>query len=194
MTDATDPPPRRTKRESGAAAAENDTAVRAAVVTDAGAIARVRTASWRAAYAGIVPDAILERLGAEALVARFEERIAHPGPASTLVVEDRERQVVGFASVGPARDDDVPGLGEVYAIYLDPAFRGLGFGRSLFAAALARLFGAGFGEIVLWVFTDNHPARRFYERHEFALDGQARMLDFDGQPIEEVRYRRSIST
>ncbi|MEO8462373.1 MAG: GNAT family N-acetyltransferase [Chloroflexota bacterium] len=165
-----------------------------AVVADARAIARVRTASWRAAYAGIVPHAILERLDAEALEARFEERIAHPGPASTLVVEDRERHVVGFASVGPARDDDLPGLGEVYAIYLDPAFRGLGFGRNLFAAALARLFGAGFGEIVLWVFTDNHPARRFYERHGFALDGQARMLDFDGQPIEEVRYRRSIST
>jgi RimJ/RimL family protein N-acetyltransferase len=41
------------------------------------------------------------------------------------------------------------------------------------------------------VLTANAPARRFYERQGFEPDGAKRVLDFDGTPIEEIRYQRT---
>ena len=100
--------------------------------------------------------------------------------------------MVGYALVGSCADADAVGLGEVQAIYLSPGARGRGFGRTMVDAAAERLDRAGFSAAVLWVLTDNHPARRVYERSGFTLDGAARMLDFDGIPVEELRYRRAI--
>jgi RimJ/RimL family protein N-acetyltransferase len=39
------------------------------------------------------------------------------------------------------------------------------------------------------VLTDNARARRFYEAAGWRPDGTVRILDFDGTPIEEIRYR-----
>jgi ribosomal protein S18 acetylase RimI-like enzyme len=94
---------------------------------------------------------------------------------------------------GAARDEDAVGLGEVMAIYLDPTARGRGLGRALMDAALAELAGAGLTTVVLWVLTANAPARRFYEQAGFRLEGTAQMIDFDGTPVEEIRYRRADS-
>lgn len=56
---------------------------------------------------------------------------------------------------------------------------------------MAELHRRGLEAAVLWVLTANEPARRFYARAGFESDGAARDIDFDGTPIEEVRYRRS---
>lgn len=172
--------------------------IRAATAADVPAIARILVASWRATYAGIVPAAILERMDVDRNVARLRARIeASPEGASsspiTLVVEDGLGAVAGYALAGPCRDDDARELGEVEAIYLAPDARGRGLGRPLLEAAAAALRQAGFDTAVLWVLTANGPARRFYEAAGFRLDGAARTLDFDGTPIEEIRYRRSRS-
>ena len=57
---------------------------------------------------------------------------------------------------------------------------------------LSTLEARGFPAIVLWVLTSNTAARGFYEHSGFARDGAARDLDFDGTPIEEIRYRRGV--
>ena len=167
--------------------------VRAATAADAHLIATIRLASWRATYAGIVPAALLDRMDLARNEAWITGRIADPHEHATLVVEDAEGRVAGYALAAPARDDDAPGLGELEAIYLDPEARGRGLGRPLLEAALAELETAGLATVVLWVLTANASARRFYERAGFRLDGAARTLDFDGIPIEEIRYRRAES-
>lgn len=166
--------------------------VRAAKVADARAIAEIRVASWRATYPGLVPDVTLERMDVDRDEARFRVKLADPRQRA-FVVEDRNGHVAGFVLSAAARDEDAAGLGEVQAIYLDPAARGRGLGRPLLDAALADLAGAGLATVVLWVLTANVPARRFYERAGFRLDGAARILDFDGTPVEEIRYRRADS-
>lgn len=167
--------------------------VRAATASDARAIAEIRVASWRATYAGIVPAAILEQMNVDRNEAWVARRIAAPEGRITLVVEGPDGRMAGYALAAPTADEDVAGLGEVEAIYLRPDARGQGLGAPLLAAAVAALAGAGFTAAVLWVLTDNLPARRFYERAGFEVDGTARMLDFDGTPIEEIRFRRSIA-
>ncbi|MBI3747084.1 MAG: GNAT family N-acetyltransferase [Chloroflexi bacterium] len=166
--------------------------IRQATLGDAARIAEIRVTAWRATYTGIVPESILDALDVARNAAWLTRRLEDPGTTATLVAEEGGA-VVGYVLLSPAHDPDADGLGEVEAIYLDPSATGRGLGRALLGAAIARLVEAGHPAVVLWVLTDNGPARRFYEREGFVLDGTARMLDFDGTPIEEVRYRRSIA-
>jgi len=166
--------------------------IRPALVADARSIAEIRVGSWRATYPGMVPAAILERMDVDRDEIRIAGKLANP-QLRAFVAEDATGRVAGFVMGGPARDDDAAGLGEVQAIYLDPGARGRGFGQALMDAAIEALVAAGFSTVVLWVLTANAPARRFYERAGFRLDGAARNLDFDGTPVEEIRYRRAES-
>ena len=162
--------------------------IREATSADAPAIASVHVASWRATYPGIVPQQVLETLSIERREAYWRETAAHPGDQPVWVAE-WDGRVVGFASGGPCRDDDLPpGTGEVYAIYLEPEAWDLGIGRALFEHAVADLRERAFEPLVLWVLTDNRRGRAFYERQGWRPDGAARQLDFDGTQIEERRY------
>jgi GNAT superfamily N-acetyltransferase len=163
--------------------------VRPATEDDAGPIGDVHVRSWRAAYAGIVPQPILDGLSAERRAEYWRDAIGNTTNDPKWVVE-RDGRVLGFAATGPARDDDLPPqTGEVYAIYVDPEAWSTGLGRRLFAAAVDDLVGRGFVGLVLWVLTDNARARRFYAAAGWRPDGTRRILDFGGTPVEEVRYK-----
>ena len=112
---------------------------------------------------------------------------AHQDPAAA-----DDPPVVGFAMSGPGRDESAPppdGAGEIYAIYVLPDVIGRGLGRSLFTVATGELLARGYDPIVVWVFEDNPRARRFYEAAGFRPDGARHTIDFDGTPIDEIRYR-----
>jgi GNAT superfamily N-acetyltransferase len=163
--------------------------VRAAVPDDAGRIAEVNVRSWRAAYAGIVPQAILAGMVIEPRRVTWLDRIADLGQR-TLFVAELDGRVEGYALSGPTRDHDLPDLaGEVYAIYVDPPAQGRGLGRALLEAASGELASAGFEPLVLWVLTANASGRAFYEACGWRSDGAARPIDFDGTPVDEMRYR-----
>jgi len=121
---------------------------------------------------------------------------ARPGSSRLAVCVESAEDPVGFAIVGPVRGTEASGsgLGELYAINLDPDVWGLGLGRDLLAAATAELSRLGFTEAVLWVATSNSRARRFYEVAGWHPDGAERIDDSLGPAIDEVRYRRSLFT
>jgi L-amino acid N-acyltransferase YncA len=161
--------------------------VRRATDADARAIAEIRIETWRATYAGIVPQAMLDRMDVDRTVVGICGLIA--GDTHVLVIE-ADGKIAGYAFVAAARDEDAAGLGEVEAIYVRPEAQGRGLGGRLMDAAIADLGEQGFQTSVLWVLTDNAPARGFYEHAGFRPDGAARDLDFDGEQVQEIRYRR----
>ena len=169
--------------------------VRPAGPADVEDLARVRIATWRAAYRGIVPDAVLDGFDPVAEVVTWRQRLAAVTEVRTevaLVVEPPARpRLVGFVTTGAARHADEAGLGEVWAIYVDPDAQGRGVGRALMDAAIRDLTVRGFDEIVLWVFEANAPARAFYERLGWTPDGAAKPLVIGGAAPLEIRYRRS---
>ena len=58
-------------------------------------------------------------------------------------------------------------LGEVYVVAIAPEAQGRGLGRTLTLAGLHHLAGRGVSEVLLYVESDNLPARKVYERLGF---------------------------
>ena len=163
--------------------------IRRATCEDAAAVAvvQVRSSAW--AYAGLLP----QREPIEARVARrtlvWREQLAEDGPRQTFVAE-RDDVVVGFVTVGPAEDETLAGIGQLFAIYVEPEAVGGGVGRALMDEAVGAL--RGFGEALLWVLEENERARRFYERGGWSVDGARHDEVREGHVRHEVRYRRAL--
>ena len=166
--------------------------MRDATPADALAIASVRAETWKVAYAHLLSGEALAALTAESAVDWWSRAIREPFPSMHTIVAEIEGAVTGFASLGAARDDDVAGLGELFAIYVLPDAWGSGVGRTLLAETLARLRSEGFAEAILWVFEDNPRTRRFYERAGWHADGGVKDEEWLGAQLREIRYRISL--
>jgi GNAT superfamily N-acetyltransferase len=169
---------------------DTEVAIRPASVDDAASIARVHIASWQQAYEGIVPAEYLSALDPAARQERWERNLRDAARDGVRIwVADAGSRILGFASVGPARDEDASrGQEEIYSMYLDPAMWGKGVARDLMRTVLGDV--AGGIPVSLWVLADNDRARHFYRRHGFTPDGAERMEEFGGAPLLEVRLRR----
>ena len=164
--------------------------IRAALTTDALAVARVHVRSWQVAYSGLLPAEYLDSLRPEHRAARYTFELPPPAPA-TLVAIDGER-ICGFATTGESRDDDTPGFGQLLALYVHPEYWSTGVGRALISAARNSLAGAGYCIATLWVLTGNKRAERFYLADGWRPDGRHRTDTIGGATVEETSYRRQV--
>lgn len=167
----------------------------AAGIEDFLAVQRVRTRSWQAAYAGLVPRQVLDAMGDEDGLRERAERMA-AGTRVRTYLALREEAALGFVSVGPERQEDAPAdVGEVYALYADPAAWGTGVGRRLMEVALEDLTGHGRRQAWLWVLEGNERAIAFYRRAGFAPTGDrtaSSVRSTDGDGLPEVRFARAL--
>ena len=119
-------------------------------------------------------EAELLRVNAEAFASHPEqgdldeaglaERMAEPWfDAAGLLVVAESGRMLGFHWT----KQHSPELGEVYVVGIDPAAQGRGLGRTLTLAGLHHLAGNGVREVLLYVESDNTPARKVYERLGF---------------------------
>lgn len=170
--------------------------IRRAQATDALGVATVHVRSWQAAYTGLLPDLYLAQLDIEARRVGWARTIAETDwpHSGTLVATEASANVVGFAHVGPTRDDDLDPavVGELAAIYALPEVWGSGVGRRLMAAAVNVLRDAAFGNAILWVLEGNERAQRFYEAGGWQRDGVAKDIVIADTPLAEVRYRLAL--
>jgi len=171
--------------------------IRPATPNDADAISDAHIRGWQVAYRGIVPDAVLDGMAMDRRIAWWRTYLAERAaddPARAWVIETASEGVVGFAHAGAARDESaVPpeGAGEVYAIYLRPECRRRGLGRALFAHTVTDLVERDFDPLVVWVLEANADTCHFYEAAGFEADGARHDIDFAGDVVPEVRYRRA---
>ena len=173
----------------GAAAYPATVRIRIAIEGDAHAIESIRVRGWQAAYRHVFPPADLDALSVDA--GRWRPRLESPPRGWTTFVAETDAGVVGFASVVPSRDEE--GVGELYAIYVDPDAWSTGAGRALIERAEEQL-RSGYGTASLWVLEDNPRARTFYERAGWAADGDWKAEERFGVRAVEVRYRKSLTS
>ena len=154
------------------------------------AVAWVRVASWRAGYAGLVPDSELAAIGEPDRLALWVERMATSTEVSTLVAL-LDGEVIGFAAYGAERSDLAPavaGRGEVFALYVHPDRWGTGAGHALMTSARAALGARGYDAVSVWVLEGNARGIAFYERQGFRATGDVTESRVDALP--EARYAR----
>lgn len=165
--------------------------IRRAIPDDSFALARVHVDSWRSAYRGLVPDAHLEKLDYARRADRFRQSFTADSPET--YVAEQDGTITGFLTLGDCRDQDVDhkSTGEIWGIYLAPEYWHRGIGRSLCQWAEACLASRGYSAVVLWVFTDNDRARKFYEAMGFVPDGMTRVLNL-GKELGVMRYRKKL--
>ena len=160
--------------------------VRAARTDDAAQIAHVYIESWHDAYAGILPNRLLCAMTPKGQTARWRAAIGARGREVILVAESGKHGVVGMTSFGPSRDGVLGFGGEIYTLYVDPAFYGRGSGRALLRSAFATLRKRGESSCVIWAHAKN-PVRFFYE----AMGGQIiaeRTVQMMGDSIPESAF------
>jgi GNAT superfamily N-acetyltransferase len=136
--------------------------IRQARQDDAAEVAQVYIDSWHDTYPGVLPTTVLRAMTLKGQTARWLATIGAQGRETVLVAETSHHGIIGMASAGPSRDDELGFDGEVYTLYVDPAFYGHGIGRALLKGAFATLSTHGMTSCVIWAHAHNH-ARYFYE-------------------------------
>ncbi|MBW4043155.1 MAG: GNAT family N-acetyltransferase [Acidobacteria bacterium] len=144
--------------------------VRSARPADAEALGRMHWASWREAYALLLPADFWTAEGEAARIERWHRNLASPLPGSITMVAVRGAEVVGHASSGPSRPNETAGPPvrdrELWSAYVLASEYGTGLASRLLEAVLPAGTPAE-----LWVFEANPRARAFYTKQGFAPDG-----------------------
>jgi GNAT superfamily N-acetyltransferase len=175
--------------------------VRAARESDAPELARLQVASWRASFAGLVPDEVLAELTSAAAEKQWTERwldaITTP-PTSRhrvhVAVDADRTSVTGFAAAGPATDGDLwPGTdGELYELHVLPDVAGHGHGGRLLHAVADTLAEDGFQTACTWALSADDERLSFLEAAGWAPDGSHSNLDM-GVKVHVVRLHTRLS-
>lgn len=162
--------------------------IRPATVEDAHEIASLHVAVWREAYQGVMPQAYLQSLAAEARAGAWAERLADADDPTRTLVAVRDGRLVGFCTVGPSRLDAPEGYGELHTINIIVTAQHQGLGRRLMAEAARTLQALGYTGLTLSVLRDSPAGRMFYESLGGTLSGrhQDSFGDFE---LPAVEYR-----
>ena len=91
--------------------------IRKARIEDAAGIANVQISSWRTTYPGIVPDTYLKNMDPGERKARWH-RVLSENKTTTVIAEDGNGRIVGFANGGTERTQRYGYDGELYAFYI----------------------------------------------------------------------------
>lgn len=168
-----------------------DAGVRPARPRDLPAVGRIQAATWRQAYANVLPSDLLDRLEPAGFERSWRASLAEPpSRRHHLLVATAGAHVVGFTAVGPSQDADAEADdGEVLVLAVDPARRGQGHGSRLLNAASDTLRGDGFGQVRLWLGVGDEDTRAFLGRSGLAPDGafRDRVVDAAGGTARQVR-------
>lgn len=135
-------------------------AIRTAKASDATGLAAVHDAAWRFAYRGMLPGADLERMISRRGPQWWSNAIERRVPIVVLEVGGKIR---GYVTYGASRARTLPYRAEIYELYIQPEWAGMGFGRRLFRTVQQRLARRGHDALVVWCLAENGLGCQFYD-------------------------------
>jgi GNAT superfamily N-acetyltransferase len=156
--------------------------LRRGVAADAGAIGAVFDAAVRVGWT-YMGDMVREPMFT---AHEWHQDVAEFAPPNLLLVAiDPPGRIVGFTAVRLAD-------GELYLLFVDPAYAGRGVGRMLLDAAHDAMRTAGHGEAFLFTHEQNRRALAVYEAAGYRCDGSVRESDFRGIHLREPRLVKQL--
>ncbi len=160
---------------------------RQATPDDVEQIAMLHAESWRKSYRGMLSDDFLDREVVANRLAVWRNRLDSPVKGQFVLVAEENKRLCGFVCLFANYDENVGALLDNLHVRLEQQGRGLG-------KALMSRSGAWLQEnypqsgLYLWVFANNEPARRFYERLGGQMAGQKMEDEFGEKPVRALRY------
>lgn len=153
---------------------------------EASAIADLHVATWKEAYADLLPEDYFSEEYVAGRHRMWQHVLTHPRDDMLVRVAEVEGEIVGFAWAGPGEGvngEEAPRERLLYAIYVLAAHYGTGIGQALLDESL------GEGPAMLWVAKENPRATAFYLRNGFRFDG-VEQLDPHAPLITDARMLR----
>lgn len=148
--------------------------IRRAGLDEAEIVAEIGARTFIETFAHLYdPGDLAEFLADAYSLERTQADLADPAKAIWLVEADGE--VIGHALAGPCglpHPAVTPACGELKRIYLVKGAQNGGAGGRLFAATMEWLLRDGPRDLWIGVWSENHGAQRFYERHGFSRAGE----------------------
>ena len=166
--------------------------IREARLGDEAAMARVSVDSYRAAHRDQIPEESLMRYTYEESERNWARTLRELSENDEreeyiYVAENDAGDIIGIAMGGPESSNHPLYTGEIYFLYLLPAYHRRGIGRQLTISMVERLVEHGIDSLLIRVLKANAPARRFYE----ALGGQLvleEQIEDRGAVLDQVAY------
>jgi ribosomal protein S18 acetylase RimI-like enzyme len=164
--------------------------VRPATLRDAKAIAEIHTTTLRASLqSGADPAPVVT---VEKRQAFWREAIEYSEPQVHVALD--EEKIVGFVGFDRSRDKQTPPtMGELWALYVLPAYWGKGVGLALWDAAREGLQEEGCTHVSVWLALNNERALRFHELAGFKREpANVRKVPMGAGRLEEIRLQRTL--
>lgn len=166
--------------------------VRPATLRDARNIAELHNITVREAFKALISDTPIAPVPLEKRQAYWREAIEYSEPQVHVALD--EDKIIGFVGFDRCRDKGTPQtMGELWAVYVNPAHWGRGVGLALWDAAREGLLEEGCTHASIWVPLANERALRFIELAGFKREmSSAKTVQIGAARVEEVRLKRAL--
>ncbi len=153
--------------------------IRPIETADIQAMAEIYVETWRVTYRGILPDAYLETMTVAETETALRREMGAAGVVSLLAEAD-DGQAAGLITGGIDRRRDRIYGGEIFSLYVRPAYQRRGIGHGLVTRLVAQMNRLDIFTLKVQVLEAN-PHRRFYEKLNGVLlaCGRIRFADTD---------------
>lgn len=167
--------------------------VRPATLRDAKHIAELHNSTAREAFKSVLGDTPIADVPLDKRQAFWREAIEYAEPQVQVALDDDK--IIGFVGFDRSRDAGTPPtMGEIWAIYVAPAYWDKGAGVALWDAAREGLQEEGCTTVTVWVPLANDRAMRFHELAGFKREmNTAKTVPIGAVKVEEIRLKRSLA-
>lgn len=161
--------------------------IRKVEINDASTLAFIQTEAWKSAFNKILSKEDLNKYtdmskAVDLYTTLLKENIAN----GFILTIDSIPHCMAYWD--KTNDSEMEGYSEIICIHSLSNNWGKGYGSQMMNYILNDIKNAGFNKVMLWVFKENHRARKFYENHGFILTEKTKTFS----NAIEVMYCRNL--
>ena len=142
--------------------------IRPLVESDFDAAIQIVNRNWKNVYVGYVNQGLLNDAGCQERSQQLREEFINHRLSEYVWAESG--QILGLLSMGTTADTDKASAFEIWRIYIAAEAQGKGIGGRLLVFAEQTAKENGYSEIIIWAFSENARAIRFYQKYGYQID------------------------
>lgn len=161
--------------------------IRKVKMGDTNTLALIQTESWKNAFKEILSKEDLEKYTDINSVINLYNKLLKENIGNGFILSINGTPHC-MAYWDKSRDEEMKGYAEIICIHSLCNNWGKGYGTEMMNYILKDIKNSGFNKVMLWVFKENHRARKFYEKHGFILTEKTQKFS----DATEVMYYKTL--